>query len=119
MNIERIDKVRFQQEWAADQDVLARLAEQGDRVDQIRNIDVSFIGNRSDVGSAEKLASEQDFQTVQLIELEDGGFRLDVSRVQDARPDSIKALTITALQIEAAAGVFYDGWGCVAQNDKS
>ncbi len=113
------DQHRFDQEWAADQDVLARLFEQGDRLSQPREIDVSFVGRQSEVQAAEADANRRGFRTIQLLEGMDGEWRLDVTRVQSASTEDIRELTIIALQIEAACGVSYDGWGCITQNDRA
>jgi regulator of RNase E activity RraB len=116
---EGVDQQRLEQEWAADRDVLARLSEQGDQADQVRKIDVSFVGGERQIQEAEAEASRRGFQTVQVLEHEGGEWRLDVARLQTARTEDIRQLTIIALQIEAACGVSYDGWGCITQNDRA
>ena len=119
MSVEWYDQDRFAQEWAADQDVLASLRSQGDRTSQIRAVDVSVRGHRGDLASVETHAVECGFEPIELVEFDTGEWRLTVSRQQTAEPQAIKHLTITALQIEAAFGVVYDGWGCITQNSKA
>ncbi len=113
------DQGRFEQEWAADQGVLARLAEQGDKADQLRDLDVSFTGNESNLRDAEQEAANYGFRIIQIVKVEGGVWRLDVSRQQSANAETIRQLTIDALQIEAACSVSYDGWGCITQNDRA
>ena len=118
MSIEWYDQDRFAHEWSADQDVLARLREQGDRQWIKRPVDLSFRGEHGALCRAEARASAADFALIGYTET-DGEWRLDLSRTQTTEPEAIRQLTILALQIEAACNVVYDGWGCVTQNDRS
>ena len=111
-----IDEDRFEWEWAADQDVLASLAGNGDRANILRMVDVSFVGSKADLAPIEEDAETLGFTIGQMVESDDGTWRLDLDIMQTVEPDAIKALTRKCLEIEATyPGVEYDGWGCVTQ----
>jgi regulator of ribonuclease activity B len=111
-----IDPARLKQEWEADQEVLASLAENGDRPDIARPVDISFNGSQE---ALEKLAEESEalgFDFLEIEESEEGELCLFLVREQQTDAASIKALTETCLEIEARFGVEYDGWGCPAMD---
>ena len=56
---------------------------------------------------------------IQMIEMDDGEYALDVQHQQTTEPDALQALTEIALKIETKYAVRYDGWGCVAQTGKT
>ena len=110
-----IDPQRLEAELAADTDVLRSLRENGDVSSIARPIDVRFVGNAESVGSLEQQIGSLGWHVVQRVPLNDGSEALDVRRTQTTDLAAIRALTETALQIEARYGVHYDGWGTVAR----
>lgn len=112
-----VDPARMEQEWAADQDVLRNLAENGDRAEIKRAVDVSFRGSEENL---ERLS--EGAKTFGLVELdreedaEGGEPYMFFERFQAVDAQSIKDLTRICLQIEIMFDVEYDGWGCEAQS---
>ncbi|MDX3882879.1 MAG: ribonuclease E inhibitor RraB [Sphingomonas sp.] len=115
MKLPPVDPARLNEEWRADQDVLANLRENGDRPDIPRAVDVSFRGPPDALDDLADAAEELGFEVIETEPSDDGEPWLFLQRMQTADADAIKALTITCLQIEAMFGLEYDGWGCVAQ----
>ena len=115
MTLPPVDPARLDEEWEADQDVLANLRENGDRPEIPRPVDVSFRGPPEALERLEDAAEELGFEVMETEPSDDGEPWLFLQRVQTSDADAIKALTITCLQIEAMFGLEYDGWGCVAQ----
>ena len=111
-----IDPARLEEEWQADQEVLASLAENGDRAEIVRPVDVSFRGNDEALERVTEYASDLGFEFIEIEESDDGEPYLFLVRDQNVEADSIKALTKICLQIEAEFGVEYDGWGCGAED---
>ena len=108
------DKERLEQEWAADQEVLRSLHDNGDNPDLVRPVDVSFRGTRETLEELAKVGESYNLNPIQLVKTDDGQLRLDTRTYQTTNEEAIRALTLTALQIEAEHQVIYDGWGCVA-----
>ena len=106
MTLPEVDPKRFEEEWAEDQEVLANLAENGDKPELMRSVDVSFCGS-----DAESLG----FTVLEREETEDGEMALFLARDQKADAASIKALTLLCLQIELLYDLDYEGWGCMAE----
>lgn len=119
MTLAPVDPVRLQEEWAADQEVLADLLKNGDRPELPRLIDVSFRGPTDALDRLAEAAGDYGFDVLEGEPSDDGEPYLFLECEQAADAESIRALTITCLQIEAAFGVEYDGWGCVAQTGTS
>ncbi|MGH6781870.1 MAG: ribonuclease E inhibitor RraB [Sphingomonadaceae bacterium] len=115
MKLPPVDPARLDEEWQADQDVLANLRENGDRADIPRPIDVSFRGSPDALDDLAEAAEDLGFEVIETEPSDDGEPWLFLQRVQTSDAEAIKALTITCLQIEAMFGLEYDGWGCVAQ----
>ncbi len=111
-----VDPLRLEEEWQADQQVLADLADNGDRADIERPVDVSFRGSLPALIRLTEAAEELGFEFLEMEKTEDGEPCVFLVREQRADAESIKALTVTCLQIEIDFGVEYDGWGCVAQD---
>lgn len=117
MKLPKVDLARMEQEWAADQDVLRNLAENGDRAEIKRAVDVSFRGSEENL---ERLS--EGAKTFGLVELdreedaEGGEPYMFFERFQAVDAQSIKDLTRICLQIEIMFDVEYDGWGCEAQS---
>jgi hypothetical protein len=109
------DPKRWDDEWAANLDVLNRMQLNGDRSAVVREIDVSFRGPRENLERLAENCAEFGFR-VQSLEIDDDGEPwLFIVRDQTADEGAIRALTLTYLQIENAFHVECDGWGCVAQ----
>jgi regulator of RNase E activity RraB len=107
-------------EFASDADVLERLRENGDVPSIARLIDTRFFGEPTDLQMLSQAIGQRGWGVIQFVDLEDGGYALDVQRVQTAEAPAIRELTLEALALEREFDVEYDGWGCVAQTaDKS
>ncbi|MBW8840856.1 MAG: ribonuclease E inhibitor RraB [Sphingomonadales bacterium] len=110
-----VNPKRWDEEWAANLDVLNRMKLNGDRPDVVREVDVSFRGPIENLKKLAENCAEFGFR-VQNLEI-DGLDEpwLFIVRDQTADEDAIRALTSTYLQIEDAFHVECDGWGCIAQ----
>lgn len=115
MTLPPVDPKRLEQEWQADQDVLANLRQNGDRPDLLRAVDVSFRGPPDVLERLTETAEELGFDFLETEESEDGDPWVFLVREQAADDESIRALTTVCLQLEAMFSVEYDGWGCPAQ----
>jgi hypothetical protein len=116
MTVSQIDPQRWEEVWAADLDVLRNLADQGDRPEVPRLVDVSFRGHAEALDRLQASAANFGFR-VQSCD-PDGSAEpwLFLERVQTTDLETMQEFTTTYLQIEDAFGVECDGWGCVAQN---
>ncbi len=111
----KIDPARLEAEWAEDLDVLRSLAENGDKAELLRAIDVSFTGSAEALDQLEDAAEDLGFEVIDREIDEEGGQTLFLEREQTTEAEAIKALTTLCLEIEADYDVEYDGWGCVAE----
>lgn len=109
-----IDLVKFAMEIAADAEVLADLAANGDIATLVRPIDVHFKGEQAAVEALAAQAPALGFTFVGFGEYEDGDWALDLKIDGTTEPQAMAGLTRKALEIEASHGVEYDGWGCAA-----
>ena len=116
MTLPEVSPQRLAEEWAADKDVLASLAENGDVATIVRPVDVSFRGDDEALDKLEQDAAELGFEVIEREEDEDGEICLFLGREQAADETAIRALTLKCLQIELAYDVEYDGWGCPAED---
>lgn len=116
MTLPEVSPARLAEEWAADKDVLASLAENGDRAEIVRPIDVSFRGEEEALDRLEESAAELGFTVIERETGEDGELSLFLGCEQAADEASIKALTLRCLRIELLYDVEYDGWGCTAED---
>lgn len=116
MTLPEVSPQRLAAEWAADKDVLASLAENGDIATIVRPVDVSFRGDDDALDKLEQDAAELGFEVIEREEDEDGKICLFLGREQAADETAIRALTLRCLQIELAYDVEYDGWGCTAED---
>ena len=114
-----VDPQRLEEEWQADMQVLADLADHGDRAEIERPVDVSFRGSPEALVRLTEAAEALGFDYLDMETSPDGDPCLFLVRDQRADAESIKALTATCLQIEVDYGVEYDGWGCAAQDGTS
>jgi regulator of RNase E activity RraB len=115
MTLPEVDQQRLQEEWLGDQEVLASLAENGDKPEIPRSVDVSFSGDDDALDRLAEEAEELGFAVIDREENEEGGMSLFLAREQKADAASIKALTLQCLQIELLYDVEYEGWGCMAE----
>ena len=105
--------------WAADQDVLRELRENGDLPSVPREVDVSFRGPFDSLVRLQSACDNFGFTVQEFIDAdEDGQPWLFLVRTQTTDNDAMRDLTMTYLQIEDSFGVECDGWGCVAQTEK-
>lgn len=114
MTLPEVDPARFEEEWQADQEVLASLAENGDRAEIVRPVDVSFCGSDEALVRLAGDAGNFGFDVLEQEETEEGT-ALFLARDQKADAPSIRALTLQCLQIEILYDVEYEGWGCAAE----
>jgi hypothetical protein len=118
MTLPDVDPARVEAEWAADKEVLASLAENGDVAGIVRLVDVSFRGDENALDRLEDDAESLGFTFIEREETEDGELATFLGSEQTAEADAIRALTVKCLQIELAYDVEYDGWGCTAETGK-
>jgi len=114
MTLPEVDPDRLEDEWLADQDVLANLAENGDKPEIVRAIDVSFRGDDESLSDLAAQAPSFGFSVLEREEAEGETF-LFLACEQGTDEASIRALTLKCLQIELLFDVEYDGWGCTAE----
>jgi regulator of RNase E activity RraB len=119
MKIEPVDPARLAAEMEADADVLKALAANGDISTIARPVDLHFKGKQELIVALGDDADELGFEFVQFNEHEDGEWSVDFTLSSTIEPQVLAQLTERALEIEAAYGVDYDGWGCVAQTGPS
>ncbi|MEI6485093.1 MAG: ribonuclease E inhibitor RraB [Sphingomonadales bacterium] len=115
MSIVKIDPDLLASELAANDDVLAALAENGDVPGIVRAVDLHFKGPQTNI---EMLAGNADALGLTFIgfaEYEDGDWAADFQIDSTADRDAISALTRRALEIELLHAVEFDGWGCAAE----
>jgi hypothetical protein len=110
-----VDLKRWDEEWLSNLDVLNRMELSGDRLDSVREIDVSFRGPIENLKKLAENCVELGFRVQSLEADEEGEPWLFIVRDQTADEEAIRALTLTYLQIEHAFDVVCDGWGCIAQ----
>ncbi|CAN5162373.1 hypothetical protein BH10PSE12_BH10PSE12_24630 [soil metagenome] len=114
IKLPKVDPARLEEEWDADQDVLANLAKNGDKAMIPRAVDVSFRGSEEALERLAEAASQFGFVELDREEDEDGDAYLFFECEQAIDEQSIRALTRKCLQIEIMFDVEYDGWGCMA-----
>ena len=119
MTLPDVDQARLDAEWAADKDVLASLAANGDRAEIVRAVDVSFRGDDEALDRLEDDAEELGFAVIEREEDEDGEMCLFLGCEQTSDEAAIRALTLKCLQIELIYDVEYDGWGCTAETGQT
>jgi hypothetical protein len=111
-----IDPQRLAAELAADADVVRSLRENGDDPTIVRPIDVRFEGDEAAVLRLRDAADAAGWTVIQIVELDEASWALDVQRAQTTDEEALRLLTVEALRIEQTFGVRYDGWGTVAQS---
>lgn len=114
MQLPSVDPARVEVELAADADVLRSLKQNCDEPTVIRPVDIRFVGSTDDIATAEKAIGLMGWRIIQRVPMGAGEEALDVQRDQTTDPEAIRALTETALGLEAKFHVKYDGWGTVA-----
>lgn len=95
---------------ALDAEVAASLRDSGDNPAAVRPVDVRFTGTADAIGMLGQDAAELGWDAVQTETLQDGSLALDLQREQTTDDDALRDLSETALRIEAAYGVLYEGW---------
>ncbi len=99
---------------ALDAEVASSLRDSGDDPAAIRPVDLRFTGKAEAIALLEQDAAELGWVAVQAETLEDGSLALDLQREQAADDEALRDLSETALRIEAAYGVLYEGWSAPA-----
>ena len=113
-----IDSDILAAEFAADDDVLASLKSSGDVASVVRSIDVSF---RGEIDRLEALAGRLEtdgFSIIDRTRTEEDTPWIFMAREQSADRSAIHALTQYCLERADEFDVTYDGWGCVASNER-
>jgi regulator of RNase E activity RraB len=110
-----IDPARLAEEMAADAEVLADLARNGDIAELPRTIDVHFKGPQEAIENLAEDAQGLGFRFIDFGEFEDGDWAADLQCDGPVTPDALRALITRALEIEISHGVEFDGWGCLAE----
>ncbi|HEX7874908.1 MAG TPA: ribonuclease E inhibitor RraB [Sphingobium sp.] len=116
VKLPQVDPARLEQEWEADKEVLASLAENGDRASIARSVDVSFRGTEEDFERVLTIASQFGFVELDREVDEEGDLYLFLECHQAVDEQSIRELTRKCIQIEMLCDVEYDGWGCEAES---
>jgi len=116
VTIAAIDPQRLADELAANADVHASLAENGDVATVVRVVDVHFKGQQKNIEMLASSAEALGFRFIGFGEYEDGDWACDLEIDSTSEPSAIAELTRRALQIEILHAVEFDGWGCVATN---
>lgn len=111
---EKVDPDRLAAELAADGDVIRSLRNNGDEPTNVRPVDVRFVGAADSIERLRQAAPEMGWRVIQTVAQDDGSTALDLQRDQTTELPVLTALTKEALQLEAAFGVRYDGWGTAA-----
>ena len=115
MTVARIDRDRLAEELAANEDVVAALAENGDISSIVRGIDLHFKGDETNIEMLANNADTLGFRFLDFAEYEDGDLAADLQIDSTSDREAIAALTRRALEIEILHAVEFDGWGCHAE----
>ncbi|KPF77932.1 hypothetical protein IP88_05130 [alpha proteobacterium AAP81b] len=113
--ISGVDPVRLAEEMAADEEVLAELAANGDIAALARPIDVHFKGPRAAIEALADAAEGLGFDFIDFGEFEDGDWAADLQVESAVTREALRGLITRALEIEISHGVEFDGWGCEAE----
>lgn len=111
----KVDPARLEQEWEADREVLASLAENGDKATTPRLIDVSFRGTEENFDRVLDIAITFGFVELDREVGDDGELYLFLECESAVDEESIRSLARKCVQIEMMCDVEYDGWGCEAE----
>ncbi len=115
MNAIAIDPARLAAEIAADAEILAELAENGDIASIVRPIDLHFKGSQDAIEALVEASDGLGLSFIEFGEYEDGDIAADFTIESTTEADAMAALAKRALEIEIAHDVEFDGWGCEAQ----
>ena len=113
----QVDSKRIAAETAADADVIRSLKENGDIPSIARPVDVRFVGSKRELKRLQSALEGAGWSAIQTVKIGDGSYALDIQQIQTTEPPALLELATTALKIEVAFGVRYDGWGSVAQTE--
>jgi len=109
-----IDPKRLAEEMAADEEVLAQLAANGDVAELSRTIDVHFKGPQDAIEALAEDAQGLGFRFIDFGEFDDGDWAADLQVDGPVTRQALSALITRALEIEISHDVEFDGWGCAA-----
>lgn len=115
VKLPKVDPARLEEEWEADREVLASLAEHGDRASIPRLIDVSFRGTDENFERVLEIAILFGMVELDRETGDDGAQYLFLECEQAVDEESIRSLARKCIQIEMLCDVEYDGWGCEAE----
>lgn len=115
VKLPKVDPARLEQEWEADKEVLASLAENGDNAALVRLVDVSFRGTDEQFDRVLEIAILFGMVELDRETDEEGDLYLFLECEQAVDEESIRSLARKCVQIEMMTGVEYDGWGCEAE----
>ena len=113
-----IDPQTLAAEFAADDDVLASLKSNGDVSSVVRSIDVSFRGDVDGLEALAKHLEADGFSIIDRTRTENDTPWMFLAREQTTKREAIHALTQYCLEVAAEYSVIYDGWGCLASNER-
>jgi regulator of RNase E activity RraB len=105
-------------EFATDDDVLASLKSNGDVPSAVRSIDVSFRGDVDRLEVVARSLEADGFSIIDRTRTEDDTPWIFLAREQTAERPAIHALTQYCPEIADEFNVTYDGWGCLASNER-
>jgi regulator of RNase E activity RraB len=115
IKLPKVDPARLEEEWEADREVLASLAENGDIARLVRPVDVSFRGTDEAFDRVLEVAITFGFVELDREVGDDGELYLFLECESAVDEESIRSLARKCVQIEMMCGVEYDGWGCEAE----
>lgn len=113
-----IEPARLAAQLEADADVMSVLRENGDIASIVRSVDLRFRGEATKVARLSHELEKLGWRVIQIVQLDASETALDVQRDQTTDEMAIHEMTETALKIEVAWGVEFDGWGTVAQRGR-
>jgi hypothetical protein len=113
-----IDPEVLAAELTADDDVLASLKSNGDVCTVGRKVDVSFRGEIEGLEALAEACARDGFAVIDRTRTDDDVPWVFFERHQTTERTAIHDLTRYCLEKSQQFGVAYDGWGCVAWNER-
>lgn len=111
-----VDPDYLAQEWATDDEILQNMAAGGDLAHVVREINVQFVGDVSNLNKLKNDAKKLGFHSA-LVEKDEGEWQIELQIDSDTRQETIRELTRKCLEIEQDYDIDHDGWGCFACNE--
>lgn len=111
-----IDPEYLAQEWATDDEILENMAAGGDLAHVVREINVQFVGEVSNLNKLKNDSQTLGFRSA-IVENDEGEWQIELQIDADTRQETIRELTRKCLEIEQDYDIDHDGWGCFACNE--